>query len=236
MKNTFKIKDYVLLITSILALIFLIVDISIKGSQWNNEYQNTLNEGAKSYLATFKWFYSLMQFTYLSNLMLAISCIMFIFLKDKKWVRYLLFNALVYMTITFFVYWILISWNSNAWSNPYYALSSVITHFLLFVNGVIVVILNSNWFKISKFDSLITAAPFALYYFFALILFFSTSPHAVIYSFLDFKKPMFMGTSMIAVIFGNILIIILLPSIPIGFAFAWRAIIEKTNIKNNKLN
>lgn len=227
MTKNFKLRDWILLATSVFAVVFIIIDaiyssISYQSVAKPTEYQLLLGPG-----------YPFLYFTFLSNIFLAAISVTFILKRNTKIVRTLFFNGMVYMTITFVIYWALVSWTTeNTWNNAYNAFSSIMLHLVFWVNGVVIFVLYSKDFELTHKITILTFIPVAVYFFFALVLFFSSNPNVFIYSFLNFKKPLFINSSNVALlVFGNILLLILLFAIPIGFAYSWRAVINKINSK-----
>ncbi|QJB71456.1 MAGa3780 family membrane protein [Mycoplasma sp. 1654_15] len=210
-----------------------VVDIVYTKSQ--NEY---ISPNGISFEYFFGHFSPFIFFTYQSNFMLAVGCFLIYFKFSQKHQRlYFAFVSLI--TITFLVYWALISWKSNTWKNPGTAIKSLTTHLInpslgfvgLFFIRRSLVVDHRLFFK---------AGLYVLGYFvFALLLYFFTygnyeainkegqkySVHdgGTIYSFLNFTKPLFYKEkSVLIVVFLDILILFVAILIPFGCSYFWK--------------
>ncbi|WP_436359191.1 MAGa3780 family membrane protein [Mycoplasma sp. 480] len=184
---------------------------------------------------------SLIYFTYQSNFLLGI---VLLFLaaspkshKLKRW----LFAATTLITITFIIYWALISY-TNDWTKVYESTVSLITHLINPILGFVALFLIRKTFTIDNKLLFLASLYVFGYFLFALILYFSSYAYyakeyndgIVIYTFLNFTKPFFYkGGNIAVVIFLDILMFIIALFIPMTLGLFWKAVYRITYNKNN---
>lgn len=174
--------------------------------------------------ALFKGFGFTLFFTTISNIFLGITMMLLVIKKESKVIKRLFFNAACLMAVTSVVFWSLIIFWSAAWYNYPVAFMNVILHFVNPIIGLLILYLFRKEVKIKLLDLFIPIFWFVVYYFIAILIYvatygiFKNDTGVVIYSFLNFRKPLFYSGDNSIVIFvlnfvillGNIYIPLLL--------------------------
>ncbi|WP_396888760.1 MAGa3780 family membrane protein [Mycoplasma sp. CSL7503-lung] len=153
--------------------------------------------------------------------------------STKNIIRRLFFHSLILISITFLVYWGLISWTSN-WKNIFESYKSLHTHL---INPMIIFIFAFIWkdkLKIPQKDKFICLIYVFSYFIFAFLLFISTyyleynKEHGVvIYSFLNFFHPFFYkGNNLDLKLTLNFIIILIGIGLPILIFKFWYRILS----------
>ncbi|MGX9389161.1 MAGa3780 family membrane protein [Mycoplasma sp. 327] len=207
------------------------------------EKDNFDNEIPTLYLV-FKRFSSLFYFTYLSNFLLAATLISVALKPENEKAKQMFFISVVLITVTFLIYWTLISYRRETWENWVNAIKSLTTHAINPTLGFIGLFLIKKQIKIT-FKTILTAILILFGYFmFAFILYFATfnkikeNHGVIIYTFLDFKNPFFYkGNNKGIIIVLDILIFALGFVIPIALCAFWKAVyrIKYISRKNKNL-
>lgn len=219
--------------------------------------QNTLTELLKyeqlrPTLLGFMWKKTL-TFTYITNLSLAVSLIIYSFYGDKLFSKLWLFYSSTWITITFIVFWSLIF--AELAKAEFWQLSFTIsTHAINPIIGMIMLFyFKKDLSKYIKFKHCVHSVWFMIvYYIFALVIFFSgysavrvleskiadmtINVYKVIdlpiYSFLNFARPLFYsGNSIVLKILLNVIIVIVGILTVIGLSTMWMKLIR---IRKNK--
>lgn len=219
--------------------------------------QNTLTELLKyeqlrPTLLGFMWKKTL-TFTYITNLSLAVSLIIYSFYGDKLFSKLWLFYSSTWITITFIVFWSLIF--AELAKAEFWQLSFTIsTHAINPIIGMIMLFyFKKDLSKYIKFKHCVHSVWFMIvYYIFALVIFFSgystvsvleskiadmtINVYKVIdlpiYSFLNFARPLFYsGNSIVLKILLNVIIVIVGILTVIGLSTMWMKLI---GIRKNK--
>ncbi|WP_338822426.1 MAGa3780 family membrane protein [Mycoplasmopsis felifaucium] len=184
-------------------------------------------------------------FTEISNFILAITLIVFPFKKDNQKQQAWFFSTIVFITITFLVYWTLVlpsSIKKGVWNRLDLAIPSFFMHAINPILGFIVLIFLRKDITLKHSQILMSSFMILGYFTFGLITFFIGEKilvtiqgrnisyddyvkyDIVIYPFLNFRYPMFYKGDNIAIkIILNIVIFVLAPGLPIGLAYAWKA-------------
>ncbi|QKT05597.1 MAGa3780 family membrane protein [Mycoplasma sp. OR1901] len=191
-------------------------------------------------LETFFLRYSqLFYFTNLTNYFSLITLLLMCF-SQKHVIRRLFFHSIVLISITFLVYWGLISWSSN-WNNIFESYKSLHTHL---INPLIMFIFAYIWkdkLKIPSKDKYMTLIYVFVYFGFAFILFISTyylkynkEGGIVIYSFLDFFHPFFYkGNNLDIKLLLNFVIVLIGVGLPILIFKFWYKVLGLSNKKTS---
>lgn len=182
----------------------------------------------------FKNGYYYLYFTTISNLLLALSGALFVLKPTCVHRKRFFFISIIYMTITFLFYWGLISWNKSTlhtWKNPLKTINSILVHLVFYIQAIVVLFIYKENIIMSFKEILFGTIGLWIYLAFALILFYSTSPHVIIYDFINFNKPLFINTDS-PILRGVIItiIVLLMPIISsvIGLIFKLLLIIRFT--------
>ncbi|WP_143823616.1 MAGa3780 family membrane protein [Mycoplasmopsis agassizii] len=117
--------------------------------------------------------YSFLHFTTQSNLILAIAMFILIFRKTNTSYNWY-FAAVIWISITFIIYWLLLSWNSTNWKITLSAVDSFLTHFLFPVFGFIVLFFVRKEFIVLRKTRIMIPLYLTAYYIFMIIMAFST--------------------------------------------------------------
>lgn len=263
MKNRFinleKNRKITLIIGILVLLVFLysaIGDAIFRVKEFNQQLQtvndNTLNDllnysQLRPTLLGFMWKKTL-TFTYITNLSVAISLIIYAFYGDKLFSKLWVFYSSSWITITFLVFWTLIFAElarAEIWSLSF----TISTHAINPIIAIVMLFYLKNEIKpFVKFKHCLHSVWFMIaYYIFALIIFFSgfsainvlqnkindsnLNVYKIldlpIYSFLNFAKPLFYsGNSLIVKILLNIVIVIVGIAVVIGFSVMWMKLIS----------
>ncbi|UVD81922.1 hypothetical protein NV226_01285 [Mycoplasma iguanae] len=186
----------------------------------------------------------LFKFTNQTNIFLGITIVLVGAKMHQKsrWQFDLLFIANVLITITFIIYWALISWRrADQWvTAPFKSFLSVLVHAINPIIGFVVMFLVRKNI-IVKWKSISYASLYVLAYFaFGLVLFFiskattTAAKPAVIYSFLNFTNPLFYkGGNLAVVIILDIFMFVIATLITTAFAFFWKAVYKMDAQKLN---
>ncbi|MGY6172310.1 MAGa3780 family membrane protein [Candidatus Mycoplasma pogonae] len=229
------------IIMSILMFIFIVTEMVLGSGSVRKAKAGEENK-VEEYLrmdAVLKQAAPLFYFTNQTNVFLAVTLVLLgIFwhhqTKAAK-MRELLFVAVILMTITTIIYWSLISytrkWDFTTYSSFHSAMRSIFTHLIHFVVGVTVLIYVRKDVVIGKKALLVSAGYVMGYFFFALILFFASKAAngkpAVIYSFLNFEKPLFYKKGNLgAVVVLDILMFVIAAVIPWLFVWLYKVILK----------
>ncbi|WP_051677982.1 MAGa3780 family membrane protein [Mycoplasmopsis opalescens] len=164
---------------------------------------------------------------------------------QNKRINEALFISIALITVTFIIYWTLISYKKETWSVPLSATTSLTTHAINPVLGFIALWFIRKEVKINSYTFLYAMLAVFIYFLFALILYFATYDKfntgekvmvkdkeyikgeggVIIYAFLDFVKPFFYkGGNKALIILLDILMFVLAPAIPLGLCGFWKAI------------
>lgn len=95
---------------------------------WYDPKDELNKTGAPTHLAVFKGWGSFLYYTYLSNFLLGFVLIIAGVLWTNMYAKKALFISVVSITMTFVVYWALLSYQKSTWTNPLNATRSLITH------------------------------------------------------------------------------------------------------------
>ncbi|WGI36332.1 MAGa3780 family membrane protein [Mesomycoplasma lagogenitalium] len=209
-----------ILLTSIIFMIWNMVDFKD-----NVITENTTKLLMKDVLKNFSSFF---YFTYQSNIILGIALILVaLFIENKKYLRFL-FSATTLITITFIIYWALISW-TNDWNDVPESIRSIITHAINPILGFVALFLIKEKVLVDRKLFIHTGFYVLGYFFFGFILYFATYDYivkntgATIYSFLNFNKPLFYsGGNLALIIFLDLIMFIIALTIPFGLAYFWK--------------
>ncbi|MBU4690491.1 hypothetical protein KQ874_02160 [Mycoplasma sp. ES3157-GEN-MYC] len=186
----------------------------------------------------FKNVYAFFYFTYLTNFFLGITLLMFPHFKASHKFKKSFFMSIVLITVTFVIYWALISWNPKTWTEPYGAIRSLITHAINPILGFVALYLVRKEVTVNNKTIGILIGIVLAYFLFAFIVYFANynvyqnNKGVVIYSFLDFVNPLFYkGGNVLLIIILDILMFVLGAIIPVVFSLFWIAVyrIKYTN-------
>ncbi|TQC53954.1 hypothetical protein E1I18_01315 [Mycoplasmopsis mucosicanis] len=220
----FLIFGLIVLLTS---LSFVIADVIQYDA--NDEIQN----GIPTIYAAFKQAGTIFYFTYLSNFFLGVMLVIVAFIPNSIKLKRVFFVSVALITVTFIIYWALLSWNKKTWETVYSGTRSTITHALNPILGFIALFLVRKTFSLdSKVDRLAISIVI-IYFVFTFVLFFAsrgkyTSDNqtgVVVYSFLNFNKPLFYpGGKLGTIIILDIVIFLLGFLIPWSLCVFWRSV------------
>ncbi|WP_156933774.1 MAGa3780 family membrane protein [Mycoplasma simbae] len=212
----------------LIALSFVITDMIQYDPKVDDFYQ-----GVPTLYSTFKRFGTLFFFTYITNFFLGIMLIVLAWMRNSALVKRLFFISVTLITITFLVYWTLISYKAETWASFYSGFRSTITHAVNPIIGFIVLIMIRKEVIISKNTFIASIVMVMVYFLFAMILFFATynvyakDQGVVIYTFLNFYKPLFYkGGNTALVVILDIFVFVLAAAIPVGLMFFWKAVLR----------
>lgn len=190
-------------------------------------------------------------FTNQSNILLGVGLILLAFKTSNEKVKQFYFSTVVLITITFIIYWALISWTSD-WSKPLDATISLFTHAINPILGFVVLFLIRKSLTINTKTILFTGCYLLGYFIFAFILYFATLQDweiivkktgekrivfqgVSIYKFLNFKNPLFYsGTNVFLIILLDLFMLFLGLSIPILLSIFWLKVFKIKTINNFK--
>ncbi|TPE57373.1 hypothetical protein FJO69_01975 [[Mycoplasma] falconis] len=192
-------------------------------------------------------------FTWISNLGLGITCVLFAIFYHHKYAKKAMFLTVVFISVTFLVYWTLIFPESIKRFQPLNGSLSIIMHLINPIIGFIVLGINRKNIEITTLTIWLTDVVALAYYFFALIAFYSgiklidldSNPSnesyrtfgLTVYSFLNFEQPLFYKGDSIAIkIFLNLAIVIFGLLIFPAIAYFWKAVYKIKLIKLTKKN
>nr|WP_307907244.1 hypothetical protein [Mycoplasmopsis bovis] len=151
-----------------------------------------------------------------------------------------LFISVVSITMTFVVYWALLSYQKSTWTNPLNATRSLITHAINPILGFVALSLIRKEIIVTKITFTIPVLISTVYTIFAMILFFATFDKiiqgrgAVVYGFLDFKNPYFYkGNNTGVIIILDFLLYVVSMITPLLFGIMWKFIYKIKYQKSN---
>ena len=193
-------------------------------------------------------------FTMISNWMLAIAMIVYPLHAQRQKSQFFYFFAVVNITITFVIYWALIffvSLKNGVWNNPSAAVPSFILHAINPLAGFITLGFARKQIKLTKMQLWLTNVAVLLYFFMAMVMFFIGKPllglknagskdeyakyNIVVYTFLNFDKPLFYKGGKIAiVILLDLAMFALGAFLAPAFAWMWKGIFRIQLIKRNE--
>ncbi|EFF41165.1 MAGa3780 family membrane protein [Mycoplasmopsis alligatoris] len=187
---------------------------------------------------------STLTFTSISNYLLAINFIIYPFYWKNKKTQSFLFVSMTWISITFIVFWALISWNGNSWKRVDSSIKSIIVHVVNPMIAYIMFIFVRKDFSLSKKAIILSSLLVLGYFIFALIAFSATHKYAnlpdpqttkdvydaadiTIYKFLNPINPLFYkGQNIFVQIILNILLLIgasvLPPVLGLGLKLIYR--------------
>ncbi|CAT05279.1 Uncharacterised protein [Mesomycoplasma conjunctivae] len=238
-KNIFIVIGIIILITT---LAFLIMDAIVK---LPNEIEKTFSGTYVSFKHILKGFSLITYFTNQSNIILALAFLVLGIWPNKRVARNFFFSSIIWISITFVIYWALISWNTSAWSHVAAAFESIFLHLIHPVIGFLALIVFRREFIVSQQLYLKLSLYIFGYFFALLILYFSTyklytypeGKHypsgqtiydgAVVYNFINFKRPFFYnGSNLALIIILDILIFLIAFLIPISVSLFWQIVLK----------
>nr|WP_307919572.1 hypothetical protein [Mycoplasmopsis bovis] len=111
-------------------------------------------------------------YTYLSNFLLGFVLIIAGVLWTNMYAKKALFISVVSITMTFVVYWALLSYQKSTWTNPLNATRSLITHAINPILGFVALSLIRKEIIVTKITFTIPVLISTVYTIFAMILFF----------------------------------------------------------------
>lgn len=227
----------------VISLVFLITDAVTK---LPSETQSVFEGKYINFKYFLKGFSAVTYFTDQSNIILGISIALLGFYGNKKWSRNFFFSALVWISITFVIYWLLISWNTNAWSKAYNTIQSLVLHAINPFIAFVIIIYFKKDFTVSQ-SLFFKLSLYIFAYFIALwILYISTLNSyvsqdgkrsvydgAIVYNFINFLFPFFYrGQNIALVIILDILIFVIAFAIPVSISFFWAKVLKLKFEKN----
>ncbi|EIE41727.1 membrane protein [Mycoplasmopsis canis UFG4] len=176
--------------------------------------------------------FHLLFYTNITNFFLGFMMLLLAYKPENEKVKTVFLSSVISITITFLVYWFLISWTQN-WKNGFGVFTSLVTHAINPILGFIVLYLFRKEVKINLWSIIISSSIIVLYFFFALFLYLGTGAEygfkngAVVYKFLHFYRPFFVKTENIGLIVTlDILIFIIGALIPVILTFVWKLILN----------
>ena len=97
-------------------------------------------------------FYMLAFFTIQTNFFTGITMTIIGFKNNSNKAKNWFFGSIVLITITFLVYWAILSWSTDdyKWSNPYFVISTLFTHGVNPIIGFVVLFMIKNEFVLDK--------------------------------------------------------------------------------------
>ncbi|QSB07693.1 hypothetical protein JS510_01045 [Mycoplasma tauri] len=232
-KNSNKKLDIALLISGSIVLLLTFIFIILNATTYYDEKYNIIANTPRLQ-AVFKHFSSLFFFTYLSNIFLGIMLILVGLERESMKIKRMFFLSVVFITITFIVYWALISHDKKTWKAPYYnAIKSIITHAIHPIVGFVFLIIMRKEITIDKKTISVSVLTSLFYLLFAIFLYWGSynkivkGRGAIIYTFLDFVYPLFYKSNNLYVIISlNILILLIATLLPIALIFFWKSILK----------
>ncbi|CAC13608.1 predicted coding region [Mycoplasmopsis pulmonis] len=187
----------------------------------------------------FGFFNDFFYFTTQSNLFISLALIAYSVKKNNKTNNFLAFG-IIYITITFVVYWILLAWQSN-WSTFYNAFRSFMVHFIVPMLAYISLYFYRKEVVFTK--KTLWTSPLYLfgYSLFTLILYYSTLNNeyyytydtktkaikyfaVVVYGFANYQKPLYIAgaaNNLGLRVFLIVIIFIIFVLLPLGFGYAF---------------
>ncbi|MDJ1645639.1 MAGa3780 family membrane protein [Mycoplasma phocimorsus] len=184
----------------LIQIIYLISVSSVFGYFWETSAERkTLPSSNIVYTPElFKNGYYFVYFTTVTNLLLALSGLIFIIKPESVHRKRFFFISVTYMTITVLFYWSLISWNESArdtWENPLKVINTLFVHLIFYIQALVALFIFRKYLIMSYKEILVGVVGLWAYFVFTLCVFYLTDPHVVIYDFINFKKPLFIETN-----------------------------------------
>ncbi|MCS4536594.1 MULTISPECIES: MAGa3780 family membrane protein [unclassified Mycoplasma] len=231
-------KNYLFLTLGLFILLGSFIFILMDSINYNSSYEIDLKTLTPTVYALFKHAGTIFYFTYLTNLFTGITLILFSIIKNREKILKMFVISVGLITITFLVYWLLLSWRKETWSTFYSAIRSTITHAINPVIAFVVLFLLRKTAVISSKEIKTTAIITIAYCLFALIIYFASYNKFVegagvtIYSFLNFTKPLFYtGGNLGVVIFLDILIFALAVGLSLSTLLFWKGVYKIKFVK-----
>ncbi|WP_373440625.1 MAGa3780 family membrane protein [Metamycoplasma equirhinis] len=190
-------------------------------------------------------------FTMISNIVLAVAMISYAVFPKQSKTKYFYFFACVNITITFLIYWTLIffvSLKAGIWKNLSAAIPSFVLHAINPAIGIGILIWQRKKILLTTKNIWLTNVFVLMYFFGAMITFFIAQPilelkkidnpyvnyGTVVYSFLNFKEPMFYkGGKLGIVIVLDILMFTLGALLAPVLAYFWKGVLRIKNPNKN---
>ncbi|WP_420219943.1 MAGa3780 family membrane protein [Metamycoplasma hyosynoviae] len=191
-------------------------------------------------------FSQLSTFTMISNMVLAISMIVYGLNPDKQKAQSFFFFAVVNITITFLIYWTLIfyfSLKNGTWNHLERAIPSFILHAINPAIGFILLGFARKSITLKTYQIWMTNIMVLSYFLYAFTMFFIADPikelnpnldktvdvytkyNIVVYKFLNFKQPLFYkGGKLGIVILLDIFMFIIGGFLTPGLAWFWKGV------------
>ena len=256
-----------------IGIILLVTNLILLFNSYNTSIENLMkrfkNSGADSLIGN-KGFYPSgianmwpvgFTFTMISNMVLALSMIIYAIYHKYQKAQYFFFFGVVNITITFVIYWTLIffvSIKNGTWSNLRAAIPSFVLHAINPFIAFICLGFARKYISIKKSQMWLTNVMVLGYFTWAMITFFIgkrlldlkhipnvdnyTRYNIVVYQFLNFDQPLFYkGGKLAIVILLDILMFALGALLSPTFAWMWKGIFKiklytpevDQNIKNS---
>ena len=97
-------------------------------------------------------FYMLSFFTIQTNFFTGITITIIGFKNNSNKAKNWFFGSIVLITITFLVYWAILSWSTDdyKWSDPYFVISTLFTHGVNPIIGFVILFMIKNEFVLDK--------------------------------------------------------------------------------------
>ncbi|MBN4083820.1 hypothetical protein JXZ92_03265 [Mycoplasma sp. CSL10137] len=235
MKTLFKLDTQKRKIITLISVLLLLVITNGLIITWMTLFKNSSVNHEATTKSLESYFFRYSQFFYFTNLTNYFSLITLLLMcfSRKNIIRRLFFHSLILISITFLVYWGLISWTSN-WKNIFQSYKSLHTHL---INPMIIFIFAFIWkdkLKILQKDKFICLIYVFSYLIFAFLLFISTyyleynkEYGVVIYPFLDFFHPFFYkGNNLDLKLILNLVIILIGIGLPILIFKFWYRVLS----------
>ncbi|OYD26655.1 hypothetical protein EI74_0587 [Mycoplasma testudineum] len=185
-------------------------------------------------------------FTTQSNIILSFSLMLISFVEHNK-IKQMFLASLIWITVTFVIYWVLISW-TRPWGNIHSSIDSIITHAISPVVAVVIFFVKRKEFKLELLTRWIVSIYLVIYYLMLITVFFATQnnatllanynanggasqttylPYVIIYGFANPYRPLYVNllnatplNIFLRIIFA-IIIISLLFALPILFTMGY---------------
>ncbi|UWV92561.1 MAGa3780 family membrane protein [Mycoplasmopsis cynos] len=163
----------------------------------------------------FDVFVYFLYYTTLSNIFLGFVMMILSFKYNSEKVLKWTFNAIILITITFLVYWALISWTQK-WKDISRSIYSIITHCINPILGFICLFIVRKKVRFCIKSVLLCSILVISYFLFAFIVYFATVRNenfkngAIIYKFLHFYRPFYVKNGQLAIIIPLDIIIFLI--------------------------
>ncbi|UUD34927.1 hypothetical protein NPA07_03895 [Mycoplasmopsis caviae] len=203
------------------------------------------SKAAPSFIGN-SWKYT-QTFTYMSNFLLGISMVLFGYFYNNKRIQKTFFISVVYITITFAIYWSLIF--PKVFGAKYTALAlftSTNVHAINPFIGILILIFNRKNIVVDKKLMFLSNLGVIGYFVLAFVIFWLGRKYSgnftnnysnkanvlsqyvdsdiVVYSFLNFIEPFFYRGGKIAIVIAlNVLMIVIAIFAPIGLSYFWKS-------------